>query len=534
MSAERVAAAPELHAMLDDQVVLITGGTGSFGRKFVEVVLARRIYAEVAQGPRARRVVILGAGATGEMIVRDLRNRPDYDATPVGFIDDDRHLTGQRIHGVPVLGTRADIPRIIRQYAPDEVLVALPNATPETMRQVVRSLEHAKVRITTMPNLAQMIGRPAEPGQIRPLQVEDLLSRLSVGLDPAPLQRLIEGKRVLVTGAGGSIGSEISRQVAALNPAELVVVDRYENSLFALLNGLRGSCPAVHVRGVIADVTDQRRIEDVFVEHRPDLVFHAAAHKHVPLMEANPCEAVKNNVTGSRIVAEAAARHGVGRFIMISTDKAVNPTSVMGATKRVAELIVRELAGRGADTEFITVRFGNVLGSNGSVVPLFLEQIRRGGPVTVTDPGMRRYFMLIPEAVQLVLHAATLDGRGCAYVLDMGEQVSLLDMARDLIRLSGYVPEEEIAITFVGLRPGEKLFEELVGSDERMEPSSIDKIRCLRPTAPHPLHEALLSHVTVLEQLAVEGDARRVMDALQTLVPGYSRLGQQTGETVAL
>jgi FlaA1/EpsC-like NDP-sugar epimerase len=489
------------------------------------VRLTRRLYAERGQGPRTRRILVFGAGDAGEMIVRDMRNRPEHDALPIGFLDDDPHKVGRSIHGVPVLGTGADATRLIDAHKPDEVLIAVPSATSDVVRRIVRTLEHAKVRITTLPNLRDLI-RPVDVKQIRELRVEDLLARAPVALDPEPARRLIAGQSVLVTGAGGSIGSEISRQVAALGPARLVVLDRYENSLVGLLNDINDQWPSLNIHAAIADVADQYRIDQVIAAHKPRIVFHAAAHKHVPLMETNPCEAVKNNVRGSRIVAEACARHDVSQFVLISTDKAVNPAGVMGATKRVAELVMRELAGRSRRTTFITVRFGNVLGSNGSVVPRFLAQIRRGGPVTVTHPEMRRYFMLIPEAVQLVLGAATLPEHGGTYVLDMGEPVRLLDMARDLIRLSGYIPEEEVAITFIGPRPGEKLHEELVAVDETVEQSPMEKI--LRVVAGmHPLAGGrLLDVVGELERAAAAGDQDEVFRHLNRLVPSYSRSGE--------
>jgi FlaA1/EpsC-like NDP-sugar epimerase len=492
------------------------------------VRLTRRLYAELGQGPRTRRILVFGAGDAGEMIVRDMRNRPEHDALPIGFLDDDPHKVGRSIHGVPVLGTSAEATRVIAAHKPDEVLIAVPSATSDVVRRIVRTLEHAKVRITTLPNLRDLI-RPLDMKQIRELRVEDLLARAPVGLDPEPARRLIAGQRVLVTGAGGSIGSEICRQVAALGPARLVVLDRYENSLVGLLNGLNDEHPSLDVHAVIADVADQYRIDQVLAAHKPRIVFHAAAHKHVPLMETNPCEAVKNNVRGSRIVADACARHDVSRFVLISTDKAVNPASVMGATKRVAELVTRELASRARRTTFITVRFGNVLGSNGSVVPRFLDQIRRGGPVTVTHPEMRRYFMLIPEAVQLVLGAATLRDRGGTYVLDMGEPVKLLDMARDLIRLSGYIPDEEVAIRFIGPRPGEKLEEELVASDETVELSPVEKILRVVAGGHPPASGRLLDVVGELERAAAAGDQAAVFEYLNRLVPSYSRSTELAG-----
>jgi FlaA1/EpsC-like NDP-sugar epimerase len=361
--------------------------------------------------------------------------------------------------------------------------------------------------------------------QIRTLAVEDLLPRAPIGLEPAPVRRLIAGKRVLVTGAGGSIGAELCRQIATLQPQVLVLFDRYEHGLYTIENDLIGHNGALEVRCLIGDVTDVRRVDAVMEAYQPELVFHAAAHKHVPLMEANPCEAVKNNVLGTRIVAEAAAKYGVERFVLISTDKAVNPSSVMGATKRLAELLIQDLARRSA-TRFLAVRFGNVLGSNGSVIPRFLAQIEAGGPVTVTHPEMRRYFMLIPEAVSLVLHAAALGQRGAVYVLEMGQQIKVLEMAHNLIRLSGFVPEEEIPIVFIGLRPGEKLCEELVGADETMVPSSIEKIFQVRGGwLPEPA--MLAQQLAALERLVVLDDARTVLKFLCEVVP-TSRLQYTT------
>ncbi len=491
------------------------------------VRLSRRIYREVGRREGHRRVLIYGAGDAGELIVRDMKNTDGYEYEPIGFIDDDRKKTGQRIHGVPVLGTRADLRRIVDEYAPHEILIALPRGDAATMRAIVRALESFKVKITTLPSLREILGGKVTVSHIRTLAPEDLLGRAPVDLDPEPVRRLIRGRRVMVTGAGGSIGSELCRQVATFGPTNLVLVERYENSLFAIANDLDDRGFDVLVSPVVADVTDAVRIDSVLETYRPDIIFHAAAHKHVPLMEQNPCEAIKNNVMGTRVLAEAAERHGVARFILISTDKAVNPTSVMGATKRVAELIVQSLA-PGSGTSFFAVRFGNVLASNGSVVPRFIDQIRAGGPVTITHPDMRRYFMLIQEAAELVLHAAASGDRGGQlYVLEMGEQIKLLDMARDLIRLSGYTPDDEIQITFVGLRPGEKLEEELIGTREVAEASAVGKVLRVRSRAAiDPL--VLADQVASLERLALEGDIKAALAQLRTIVPEFVHASQPT------
>lgn len=485
------------------------------------VRLTRRIYREVFRPIGGRRILIYGAGDAGELIVRDMRQNAKFAATPIGFVDDDQRKVGQRIHGVPVLGGRGQLPEILKAHAPEELLIALPSASRETLRAIVRVLEPYQIRITTLPRLHDLIGVRIEVGQIRELKVEDLLARAPVGFDGGPIRQFLQGKRVLVTGAGGSIGSELCRQIAASGPASLVLIDRYENSLFQIHNELVKNTEQVKLHPVIADITDLQRVQQVFDAVRPHVVFHAAAHKHVPLMEDNPCEAVKNNIRGTRIVAESALKAGVERFVLISTDKAVNPTSVMGSTKRVAELIVDSL-GRRKGTRFATVRFGNVLGSNGSVVPTFLAQIAKGGPVTVTHPEMKRFFMLIPEAVQLVLHAGALSDEAPLFVLEMGEQVKLVDMARDLIRLSGYVPDKDIAIEITGIRPGEKLFEELVGFGEFAEPSSLDKILRVQPTAP-PRGSDLAQAIANLEELALHGKEDEVLRELQALLAEFTR-----------
>jgi len=484
--------------------------------------LTRRIYRELGHGEREKRILIYGAGDAGEMIVRDMMNNPFYEYEAVGFIDDDPTKVGQRIHGVKVLGTREVVAKVMADQKPDAILVAMPRAGPATVRKVVKSLEPFKVPIKTLPNLRDILGGKVEVSHIRNLSIEDLLERAPVGLKPEPLKQLIEGQRVMVTGAGGSIGSELCRQIMARAPSSLVLFDRYENGLYAVASELASKakdrgCP---VHPVIGDVTDASRINAVMAEHRPAIVFHAAAHKHVPLMEVNPCEAIKNNVLGTRTVAEAATRVAVERFILVSTDKAVNPTSVMGATKRVAELLMQTMNHNSCGV-FAAVRFGNVLGSNGSVVPRFLEQIKAGGPVTVTHPEVQRYFMLIPEAVQLVLHAAALAKGHEIFVLEMGEQIKVLDMARNLTRLAGFVPDEEIPITFVGLRPGEKLYEELVGKGETLEPSGVEQILRVRSGwMPEPA--IFDQQVRALEGLAAKNDAEGVIEQLCKMVPTYT------------
>ena len=461
-----------------------------------------------------KRVLIYGAGDAGEIIVRDMNRHAHY--RPIGFVDDDSTKVGQRIHGVPVLGTRHDLPKIMEREHPHEVLIAIRRADPAVMRGLVEALRPYKVRLTTLPNPREILEGGVQVNQIRTLSIEDLLSRAPIGLDMNRVRELLVGKRVMVTGAGGSIGSELCRQIAALAPASLILYERYENGLYEIANDLADKLGFHEFHTAVGDITDERRLNNVVGTHRPHILFHAAAHKHVPLMELNVCEAVKNNVTGTRTVAEAADRFGVDRFVLISSDKAVNPTSVMGATKRVAEMLVQSFNQRGRG-RFVAVRFGNVLGSSGSVVPRFLDQIRRGGPVTVTHPKIRRYFMMIPEAVQLVLQAAALGDHGELFVLDMGEQISVDDLARNLIQLSGFVPEQDIRIEYTGLRPGEKLYEEVVGTEEAMEPSSVEKILRIKPGA-SVVPELLAYQLAELEAAAGRDDVAAAMDQLVEVV----------------
>ena len=481
--------------------------------------IAWRLWCEQPPRTRTRRVLIYGAGDAGAMILGEMLNGGDRERLPIGFVDDDPSKVGRRINGVPVLGTRRDLTRIVEEANAGEVLVAMPQAASEVLRAIVKELESYKLRIKTVPRLRDILDGRVTLSQVQDLRVEDLLGRTPVGLDMETAKALVKGKRILITGAGGSIGSELSRQVLALEPSSLVLFERYENALWAVERSLAPRKGNVDLYPVIADATDEGRVDDVLREHRPHVIFHAAAHKHVPLMELNPCEAIKNNVKGTRIVSQAAIRHGVERFVLISSDKAVNPSSVMGATKRAAELLTMSLAER-ASTCLVVVRFGNVIGSNGSVIPLFVDQIRSGGPVTITDPEVRRYFMLIPEAVQLVLQAAAFGENGAGYVLDMGAQIKVVDMARHLIRLSGFIPDVEIPITYIGLRPGEKISEELVASDEAIEASGVAGVQRVRG-ARTPDYPTLEKALLVLEGRAQRGESGAVLLELQSLVPTF-------------
>ena len=497
------------------------------------VRLLRRVLPSLIRARSKRRVLIVGAGDAGDMIVREMRKTGDYE--PVAIVDDDEGKIGGTIHGVKVLGTCEDLPHVIDVSRPSEVLVAMPGATPAAIRRIVEQLQPFKLPITTLPGLAELVNGHVGVKQIRPLAIEDLLPRTQVVLDAEVVAEMVGGKRVLVTGAGGSIGSELARQIAALAPAQLILFERYENSLYAVANDLVDRGAGSFISPVIGDVTDRSRVAAVFAEYRPHLVFHAAAHKHVPLMESSPCEAVKNNVAGTAVVVQAALQNDCERFVLISTDKAANPSSVMGASKRVAELVVQATASKSsAKTRCVTVRFGNVLGSNGSVIPRMLDQIGAGGPVTVTHPEIRRYFMLIPEAVQLVLHAAVLAQHRETFVLDMGEQLKVLDVAKNLIRLSGFVPEQEIPIAYIGLRPGEKLVEELVGAGETLERSSIDKIFTVQSDRPLDI-PTFNDDLSALIRYATLGRPRSVIGQLRRIVPTFVPRGSSaTIEPISL
>jgi FlaA1/EpsC-like NDP-sugar epimerase len=425
--------------------------------------------------PGARRVLIVGAGHAGELLVRDMLYDANYRCCPVGFVDDDPIKRKMNIHGIPVVGVISDIKKAAERLKVDEIIVAIPSGSTTVKQKILAASEGCSVPIKTLPDVKQILGDPVSLQHVRPMSLEDLLQREPIQTDRQKLHPFVAGKKLLVTGAGGSIGSELCRQIAQYNPQSLVLFERYENALHSLMLELKAAFPAVNILPVIGDVTVPDRVSEVFQQAGPDIVFHAAAHKHVPLMELNPKEAIRNNILGTRVVAEAALKAGVDRFVLISTDKAVNPSSVMGATKRIAEHVMQEFQRTGL-TKFTVVRFGNVLGSNGSVVPLFSEQIRKGGPVTVTHPDIRRFFMTIPEAVQLVLQASVMGQGGEVFVLDMGEQIKVVDLARNMIVLAGLVPDKDIQIVFTGLRPGEKLYEELFEYSVHVERTTHPKI----------------------------------------------------------
>lgn len=456
-----------------------------------------------------QRTLIVGAGDSGETLARDLKRRPHDGLLPIGFVDDDPFKRKIRIHGLPVLGNCAEIPEICKRLAVDVILIAIPNASGKTIRDILAHCEQTTARLCIVPSVGEMVrsGGSVRRPPVRDVNIEDLLRRAPVRTDMEKIAGYVSGQRVLVTGAGGSIGSELCRQIAALNPARLILVGQGENSVFEIEQEMIREF-GYATTAVIGSVRDRGRIEEIFLQERPTVVFHAAAHKHVPLMEANPQEAVKNNILGTRNVAEVAAECGVKKFILVSTDKAVNPSSVMGATKRICEMIIQTLA-RTTRTEYAAVRFGNVLGSRGSVIPTMRKQILRGGPVTVTHPEMTRYFMTIPEAVQLILQAGAMGTGGEIFILDMGDPVRILDLARDLIRLSGFRPDADIKIEYTGTRPGEKLHEELLYTDEEKRATEHAKIFVSDANDIDP--SALRREVDRLIRIAIEGERPEVL-----------------------
>ena len=480
-----------------------------------------RVYRETKFTPslrKGKKTLIIGAGDAGNLLLREIRKQANSPYNVVGFVDDDLEKRGLRLSGVRVLGGTNRLRALVRIYAVEEVIFAIPSGDRDLMRRVIANCERTKARFKTLPGITAIIDGKVSMSQIKDVEIEDLLGRDPVVLDQTAIHNYLTDKRVLVTGAAGSIGSEICRQVARFKPAKLVLFDHAETPLFYIEKELAAAFPDLRIIPMVGDVKNLDRVDTVFDEFCPEVVFHAAAYKHVAMMEYNPAEAVLNNVLGSRVVADSAHKHKVRNFVMVSTDKAVNPTNVMGATKRSAEIYVQALAAK-SQTKFTTVRFGNVLGSNGSVIPLFKEQIRKGGPVTVTDKDVVRYFMTIPEASQLVMQAGCIGRGGEIFVLDMGEPVRILSLAEELIRLSGLIPYKEIDIEFSGLKPGEKLFEELLIDGEGIKPTTHKKISVMAPV------ETDLKRVSVeLDELfghARNHDIGELLKSLRTIVPEF-------------
>ena len=485
--------------------------------------LSFRLYREELRPISAegvRRVLVVGAGNAAEAIIREIRRMRVERYRVVGLVDDNPAKKGIFIHGVPVLGQTKDIRQVCTEMEIEEIIIAMPSASQKELRRVIDLCSGTKLRFQSLPGVGDMIEGRITVSQIRPVDIDDLLGREAVALDEQAIAQFIRGKRVLITGAGGSIGSEMCRQIARYEPAQLILVEQAETPLFDTENELHARWSRIPLVAAVCDIYDRTRVFNIWEQCRPQVVIHAAAHKHVPMMERNPCEAIKNNVLGTRNVADACLHFGAEEFVTISTDKAVNPSSIMGVSKRVAEIYTQALNGR-ADcrTKFKAVRFGNVLGSSGSVVPTFRKQIAAGGPVTVTHPEMTRYFMTIPEAAQLVLQAAATGEGAQIYVLDMGEPVKIMDLAKNMITLSGFRPGEDIDIVITGIRPGEKLFEELRTEGEDIEPTVYPKINIWKG-CPAKWSDAETA-VAELEALQNSQDRTRIVSAFRRIVPEY-------------
>ena len=504
--------------------LLITLALIAGARLFARTVIERPRSGMIAHG---REVIVVGAGDAGRTVVAEMQRSRMLNYTPIGFIDDDATMKNMRILGVRVLGTTAELPRLVREYSPDEVLIAIPSASGEVRARVVEAAQASHVPVKTLPGLYELITGDVQLAQIRPVQVEDVLGREQVEVDLKQVGSYLEGHTVLVTGAGGSIGAELCRQIARVGPARLILVDNGETALFEIERELVAERDFTAAIPKLVDVKNRKALRrEVFEKYKPTIVFHAAAYKHVALMETHPLESVRNNVVATKIVAELAAEFGVERFVLVSTDKAVNPKTVMGQSKALCEWIVEALGHRrDIETRFVAVRFGNVLNSSGSVIPIFRRQIEKGGPVTVTATEMTRFFMTIPEAVSLVVQAGAIGGRGQVFVLDMGEPVRILDLACNMIRLSGKEPRlpsdevtgpNDVRIKIVGVRSGEKLHEELWGDNESVGDTGHPKI--MRLSRPPVDAEWLSGQLVELEQLADEGDTLEVVAKLGSIV----------------
>lgn len=471
-----------------------------------------------AGATRAKRVLIVGAGDAGAMVVKELQKNPQLNLIPVGFLDDNPTKQKQQIHGVPIVGTIADMTRVLDRLHVNEVIIAIPSAPGRVVRTVADVSRLKGVPFRTMPGIYELLGGKVSVSRLREVDITDLLRRQPTRIRDEKLGDILSGKTVLVTGAGGSIGRELCRQIARWEPSELIMVGHGENSIFEALLELKEAFPTLIIQPIIADMRDRERLNNIFEKYKPQVVYHAAAHKHVSLMELNIEEAVTNNILGTKNLVDISVEHNVDRLVMISTDKAIRPVNIMGATKRIAEMIVLE-AGRRVGKAYSVVRFGNVLGSRGSVVPIFNRQIARGGPVTITHPDMKRYFMTIPEAVYLVLQAGGMGQGGETFVLNMGQQVRILDLAEDLIRLSGLEPGRDIEIVFTGVRPGEKLSEDLWDEGFQFKSTEHPDIYRLEVTEPL-LGERLDITVGELIELSRSGKNDEIIDLLDDFIPG--------------
>lgn len=480
--------------------------------------MARSLKANLVHPSSDIRIMIVGAGEAGASLLREIRSSQYTKGKVICFVDDSSYKIGKDLNGVPIYGNRDNIPDLVRKFNINSIYIAMPSATAHERKEIIEICQKTKTTVKVLPGIYQFINGEVSVSNLRNVQIEDLLGREPIKTNLDEVMGYIQGKTVMVTGGGGSIGSELCRQIARHDPKLLIIFDIYENSVYDLQQELKHDYPNLNFIVLIGSVRNTHRINSIFEEYRPNVVFHAAAHKHVPLMEDSPNEAIKNNVFGTYKTAQAADRYGAERFVLISTDKAVNPTNIMGASKRMCEMIIQMMA-RHSKTNFVAVRFGNVLGSNGSVIPLFKKQIEQGGPVTVTHPDIIRYFMTIPEAVSLVLQAGAYARGGEIFVLDMGEPVKILDMAKNLIRLSGYEPDVDIKIEFTGLRPGEKLYEEMLMKEEGMQETPNRMIFIGKPI---DFDEQLFKEQLEGLKTIAENDSENIKSAVKRIVKTYS------------
>lgn len=468
----------------------------------------------------SQRVLIVGAGEAGNMIVRELFKRPELKKMPVGVVDDDKNKQGKCVYDVPVLGTIDDVEHIVKNHCIDEIIICIANINPKRKREIINICKKTDAKIKTIPGIYEIIDEKVNITKFRDVQIEDLLGREPIKMNLDDMNGIIKNKIIMVTGGGGSIGSELCRQIVKYEPKQLVLIDIYENNAYDIQQEIKRHFPEIDLKVLIASVRDEHKMDKIFEQYKPEIVFHAAAHKHVPLMEDSPCEAIKNNVFGTQNVVNLSDKYNVKKFVLISTDKAVNPTNIMGATKRCCEMIV-QTKNKTSKTEFVAVRFGNVLGSNGSVVPLFKKQIEEGGPVTVTHEEVTRFFMTIPEAVSLVLQASAMAKGGEIFVLDMGEPVKIIDLARNLIKLSGFEPNVDIKIEVTGLRPGEKLYEEVLMDEEGLQKTSNNQIRIGRPIKIDKAE--FKKELNILKRVADNDQDEKVDLIMKSIVPTYVR-----------
>jgi len=502
-------------------ILLFVGGS-----RFSYRILRRAKRIIIPENDKVR-VMIIGAGDAGSMVIREMQRHDGFSYMPVVVVDDDKAKHRAKIHGVPVKGDKSKIVELVEKYNVSEIIIAIPSASKQAKSEVIKICKQTKCKLKTLPGVYELINEEVSIKKIRSVSIEDILGREEVKLNNEEISSYINNDVILVTGGGGSIGSELCRQLARFQPKKLLILDIYENNAYDLQNELKYIYKdKLDFEVIIASVRDKARLREIFDKYKPSVVFHAAAHKHVPLMEANPVEAIKNNVFGTLNVAQCADEFGVKKFVLISTDKAVNPTNVMGATKRFAEMIIQSLD-KQSKTEFVAVRFGNVLGSNGSVIPLFNKQIAQGGPVTVTHPEITRFFMTIPEAAQLVIQAGAMARGGEIFVLDMGECVKIDDLARDVIRLSGYIPDVDIKIEYTGLRPGEKLYEELLLAEEGIMATKHEYIFIAKPL--DVSYKEMLAHIK-----SVEGcidDVDNLKNCLSTVIGTYNYINHEVAVT---